>query len=48
MNLIEKYVLPGKKMALFFYIRGALHNLVPMAYASAPFLAQCQSQKGVA
>lgn len=35
MNLIEKYVLPGKKMALFFYIRGALHNLVPRFWLNA-------------
>ncbi len=35
MNFIEKYILPGKKMALFFYIRGALRNLVPRSWLNA-------------
>lgn len=35
MNFIEKYILSGKKMALFFYIRGALRNLVPRSWLNA-------------
>lgn len=29
MNLLTKYILPGKKIAIFFYLGGALHSLVP-------------------
>lgn len=40
MNLIEKYVLPGKKMALFFYIRGRFIILCPVS-GSMPVAEGC-------
>ncbi len=32
MNILEKYIRPGKRIALFFYIKGALYNLVPRSW----------------
>ena len=35
MNIVEKYILPGKKMAFFFYLKGAMYNLVPRSWLNA-------------
>lgn len=35
MNVVEKYILPGKKMAFFFYLKGAMYNLVPRSWLNA-------------
>lgn len=35
MNIIEKYILPGKRMAIFFYLKGAMYNLVPRRWLGA-------------
>ena len=35
MNIVEKYILPGKKMAFFFYLKGAMYSLVPRSWLNA-------------